>query len=87
MGSSVPSPQFDSPEGAGVFWHSASHLLGLAIEREYSPATGEHAESSAKVQLCDGPALSDEKGGLGSYLGNYTCVCVLQLLTLMHLRS
>jgi len=25
--------QFNSPEGQQVFWHSSSHLLGLAIEQ------------------------------------------------------
>ena len=39
---------FDSKEGAHTFWHSSAHVLGQAVEREFS-----------NVRLCVGPPLDD----------------------------
>lgn len=39
----------DDPRGQATFWHSAAHILGLALEAEF----GEEA------LLCDGPALAE----------------------------
>lgn len=36
-----------------VFWHSAAHVLGAALEAQFG----------AHVQLCDGPAVLDAEGG------------------------
>jgi hypothetical protein len=83
----LPAHQFDSPEGAAVFWHSSSHLLGLAIEREYSPAPAERPASTVKVQLCDGPALSAEKGGLGTPPQLSICVFWASLTSPDHTRT
>ena len=41
------------PWSPQVFWHSASHLLGWALEHQFGDS----------VRLCDGPALRDGDGG------------------------
>jgi len=38
---------FTNPEGKEVYWHSSSHVLGSALERNYG------------CHLCIGPALED----------------------------
>jgi threonyl-tRNA synthetase len=42
---------FDKPEGKKLFWHSAAHILGAALEYEFGD----------RALLTDGPALSDEQ--------------------------
>ena len=44
---------FDSDDGKKVYWHSAAHLLGHALQEMFQD----------KVQLCDGPAFLQEGGG------------------------
>lgn len=41
------------PDGKRVFWHSAAHVLGSALERIFGSA----------VLLCDGPPVLDGEGG------------------------
>jgi len=48
---------FESVVGTEVMWHSASHILGYALEKEYGD----------KIALCDGPALRVEEGGSGFF--------------------
>lgn len=50
-GLSLELLDFDTTEGRQVFWHSAAHVLGQALE----------AYHGDDVLLCDGPAL--EEGG------------------------
>ena len=43
--------RFDSPEGKKLFWHSAAHVLGAALEHEFGD----------RALLTDGPAISEEQ--------------------------
>lgn len=45
--------RFGEPDGTRVFWHSAAHVTGAALEAFFGD----------RVQLCDGPPLSDAEGG------------------------
>jgi threonyl-tRNA synthetase len=45
--------RFAQPDGASVFWHSAAHVLGAALESHFG----------AVAQLTDGPALGPSDGG------------------------
>lgn len=45
--------RLSDPDGKRVFWHSAAHVLGAALERVLGPA----------VLLCDGPPVLDAEGG------------------------
>ncbi|KAL6080572.1 Threonine--tRNA ligase 2, cytoplasmic [Balamuthia mandrillaris] len=60
--------KFDSKEGKQVFWHSSSHILGQALEQHYyTPEAKEGEEEKTNIQLCDGPALDEDKGGGGFF--------------------
>jgi threonyl-tRNA synthetase len=57
-----------------IFWHSAAHVLGAALEAELGP----------QVLLCDGPALLTAEGGffyemhlLGGHAGDAAAEAVL----------
>ena len=45
--------RFNDADGKRVFWHSAAHVLGAALERVLGP----------DVLLCDGPPVLDAEGG------------------------
>ncbi len=48
---------FESDVGTETLWHSASHVLGYALEKQYGDT----------IALCDGPALRLAEGGSGFF--------------------
>ena len=48
---------FESDVGIETLWHSASHVLGYALEKQFGD----------KIALCDGPALRLSEGGSGFF--------------------
>eukprot|EP00742_Colponemidia_sp_Colp-10_P005784 GILJ01006182.1.p1 GENE.GILJ01006182.1~~GILJ01006182.1.p1 ORF type:complete len:742 (-),score=83.25 GILJ01006182.1:22-2247(-) len=45
---------FEDTLGKATYWHSAAHVLGQALEKQYG---------ARNIRLCDGPALLEGEGG------------------------
>jgi len=61
----VDGCNFKTKEGQQVFWHSAAHVLGYALEMQYGPE---------RAWLCDGPPLDasiDENGVVAAGMGGF----------------